>query len=433
MSEAPSRRLLGFWSCWALVVGTMIGSGVFLLPTTLAPFGLMAYGGFFLAGAGALSIGLVFARLAARTTRSGGPYIYVQDAFGGLLAFLNAWALWVSYWITIPILAVAFVGYLTIFSPSLHDAPLAQALAALALTWTLTLISMRGLREASFVQILMTLLKIVPLLLVAALACVFGRPANLPALDPTHAPPIATIAATTLLALWPFTGLEAGVIPAGNVDNPQRAIPRAVVTGVITAGLIYFIATFAVMLLVPAHALAGSAAPFADAARALGPWGAPLIAAGALVAIIGTLNGVLFCCGQLPMAVALDGLAPAALAKLNRGQSPYISLLLSAVLGSILLLANYTRGLVQAYTFLVTMATMVTLFPYLFSALAELKHSWRSARGWAIVALFASLYSLFAAFGSGWEALWQGALLTLVGVPVFYLGRRRKAALTPAS
>jgi APA family basic amino acid/polyamine antiporter len=433
MSEAPSRRLLGFWSCWALVVGTMIGSGVFLLPTTLAPFGLMAYGGFFLAGAGALSIGLVFARLAARTTRSGGPYIYVQDAFGGLLAFLNAWALWVSYWITIPILAVAFVGYLTIFSPSLHDAPLAQALAALALTWTLTLISMRGLREASFVQILMTLLKIVPLLLVAALACVFGRPANLPALDPTHAPPIATIAATTLLALWPFTGLEAGVIPAGNVDNPQRAIPRAVVTGVITAGLIYFIATFAVMLLVPAHALAGSAAPFADAARALGPWGAPLIAAGALVAIIGTLNGVLFCCGQLPMAVALDGLAPAALAKLNRGQSPYISLLLSAVLGSILLLANYTRGLVQAYTFLVTMATMVTLFPYLFSALAELKHSWRSARGWAIVALFASLYSLFAAFGSGWEALWQGALLTLVGVPVFYLGRQRKAALTAAS
>jgi len=426
--QQEQAKPLGFWACWALVVGTMVGSGVFLLPTQLAPFGLVGLGGLLVAGAGAITLALVFSRLASRTRRSGGPYVYVQEAFGDFLGFINAWALWVSYWIAIPIVAVAFVGYLVVFIPGLADNPAGQALSALGVTWTLTLISARGLREASFVQIAMTSLKIVPLAVIVGLGFVVGSPANLPAFNPTGAAILPTLATVALLALWPFTGFEVGVMPAGNVVNPERTIPRALVIGMVTVAAVYLAATVAVMLIVPAGALTHSTAPFADAARTLGPWGPQLIAGGALIAMAGTLNGVLFCCGQLPMAVAIDRLAPAVLARTNRGASPYVSLLLSAILGSILLLANYTRGLVGAYTFLVTMSTMISLLPYFFSALAELRHSWRSARGWAAVAIFAAGYSLFAMFGSGWDVLWQGAVLIVAGMPIYYIFRRARAA-----
>lgn len=425
----PEHKPLGFWSCWALVVGTVIGSGVLLLPTQLAPYGLAGLIGFAVAAVGALALALVFARLASRTQRSGGSYVYIQQAFGDLIGFLNAWALWVSYWIAIPIVATAFVGYLIVFAPGLAANPLYQALAALGVIWTLTLISARGLREASAVQILMTVLKIVPIVLVIALALFAGEASNLTLLaQNSSAPLLSSVAAVALLSLWPFTGFEVGVLPAGNVKDAERVIPRALVIGMSTVALVYFAAILAVMLLVPAGQLTHSTSPFADAARGLGAWGPPLVAAGAMVAMLGTLNGVLFCCGQVPMAVALDKHAPAILAETNRGESPYVSLLLSALLGSILLMANYSRGLVGAYTYLVQMSTMIVLLPYLFCALAELRHSWRSAKAWAGVSLVAAVFSLFAVFGSGWEALWQGGLLTLAGVPVYFLFRRQAAA-----
>lgn len=427
MGEA---KPLGFWSCWALVVGTVIGSGVLLLPTQLAPYGLAGMIGFCVAAVGALALALVFARLASRTQRSGGPYVYTQEAFGNLLGFLSAWALWVSYWIAIPVVATAFVGYLIVFVPALDDRPLYQALAALGVIWTLTLISARGLREASAVQMMMTILKIVPIILVIALALAAGEASNLALLTPAaDTPLLGGVAAVALLSLWPFTGFEVGVLPAGNVRDAERVIPRALVSGMLTVAVVYFAAILAVMLLVPAGQLQHSASPFADAARGLGPWGAPLVAAGAMVAILGTLNGVLFCCGQVPMALALDNHAPTVLAKTNSGASPYVSLLLSAALGSILLMANYARGLVGVYTFLVQMSTMTVLLPYLFCALAELRHSWRSAKAWAAVALTAVAFSLFAMFGSGREALWQGGLLTLAGVPFYFWFRR----LSPAT
>jgi len=185
---------------------------------------------------------------------------------------------------------------------------------------------------------------------------------------------------------------------------------------------------------VPAAELAHSQAPFADAARVLGPLGAPFIALGALIATSGTLNGVIFAAGQMPMAVAEDGKAPQWLAKINRGGAPYLSLLLSSALGAVLLILNYSRGLVDAYTFLLKMATATSLIYYFFCGLAELKHSWSSAKGWAAVAIFACAFSLFAIFGSGLEVTLWGGVLTLAGVPLYFLFRRRNtAAISPAA
>ena len=423
-TETP--RQLGFWTCWSLTVGIMIGSGIFLLPAVLAPYGQLSFGGWMITGGGSLLLSLVFARLAARTRRSGGVYTYARDAFGDLAGFLIAWGYWASYWIAIPAVAIAFTGYLVVFVPALEHSAMMQMAVSLALIWGLTLVNIRGLKEAGGLQILMTLLKLVPLLIIILLGATTGSAENLPRFNPSGEPLLAILATTALLTMWAFSGLEAGAMPAGDVRDPERTIPRALVLGTLTVAFVYIASTAAVMLLIPADILAGSTAPYADAARHLGSWGPPLIAAGALISTAGALNGIIFVAGQLPMAVALDGLAPEKLARRNKGGAPAFSLILAASLASLLLVLNYSRGLIGAFSFLVMMSTLTFMLPMISSALAELRHSWASARGWAAVAAIALLYSLFATAGSGVAIIAWGVLLLICGLPVFYYGRARK-------
>ena len=424
---APSAKLIGFWGCWSLAVGTMIGSGVFMLPAVLAPYGLLSFGGWLLTAAGSVAIALVLGRLAGRTTRTGGMQVYAQDTFGDLTGFLVAWSYWIACCISTSALAVAFVGYFAVLVPALAGQPVYQALVALVAIWTLTAVSIRGVKEAGFVQLVMTLLKLVPLLLIIGLAVVAGKTEYVPPINPTGGSPLAVLSMTAMLTMYAFLGMECGVTPAGNVKDPTRTIPRAVVTGTLTVVVIYIGSTAAVMLLVPADVLATSTSPFADAARGLGDWGPWMVTVGALVAVCGSMNGNIFITGQLPMAAALDGLAPKFLARLNKGEAPWVSLVLGSVLASVVLLANYSRGLVGAFTFLLTMTTLAALAPYLVCALAELKRSWKSARNWAIVAALAAAYSVFAIFGSGWEAIVWGAVLVIVGLPIHVLMQRSKA------
>lgn len=430
MSEQQAAKPLGFWSCWSLSVGVMIGSGIFLLPTVLAPFGLLSFGGWLITGAGSILLALVFARLSSRTSRSGGPYVYAHEAFGDLTGFTIAWGYWISYWTAVPAVAIAFVGYLTVFIPQLSDNAVAQALTALGAIWTLTLINMRGLKEGGFVQLVMTLLKLIPLFAIIGLGLAAGQTANLPALNPSQGSPLAVLAATALLTMWAFVGFECATAPAGAVKDAQRVIPRAVLIGTITVTLVYLAATASVMLLVPADVLANSTSPFAEAARGLGAWGPTLITIGALISTAGSLNGNIFVSGQMPMAVALDGLAPRILTRLSKGGSPYVALVLSSTMGSLLLVANYSRGLIGAFTFLLMMSTVATLVPYFFSAAAELRFSLKSARGWAGVALLGALYALFAIVGSGLEVMAWGAVLFLAAIPIYFVLRSRRASLS---
>ncbi|MEZ5956289.1 MAG: amino acid permease [Hyphomonadaceae bacterium] len=432
-AQDHTDKPLGFWSCWSLVVGCMIGSGIFLVPSQLAPYGLLSFGGWIIAGVGSIALALVFGRLAARTQANGGPYAYARQSFGDFTGFLMGWAYWLSFVIGVPTVAIAFVGYLGVFVPVLNGNPIAQLSAAIALIAAFTYVNVRGLREMSAAQITLTLLKIVPLVAIIGLAVPAGSAETLPSFNPSGGSILAALAATALIALWPFTGFEVVTLPAANVKDCERTIPRALTTGMLTVVVIYLCANAAVMLLVPAAQLAQSTAPFADAARALGPWGPNVIAAGALVATAGTINGLIFTCGQMPMAVAADRLAPRWLAHTTERGTPHLALILSAVLGSIMLALNYARGFLDAFEFLLKMATSLGLIYYVVVALAELRHSWRSAKGWAAIAVVGIAYSLFAAFGSGLEVLFWGIALMAAGVPLYFIFRRDVLAVSPTS
>jgi len=425
--EQPKAKVIGFWQCWAFSVGTMIGSGIFMMPAVLAPYGGLSFGGWLLTAGGSIMIALAISRLAARTTRSGGISVYVEDAVGGLPAFLVTWLYWTGCWTSNTGLAIAFVGYFIVLAPGVGGDPLYQMGVALAVMWTLTLVAMRGTRDAGFVQLLLTVLKLLPLAAIVGLAFVIGRSENLPEFNPTGEDPIKVLSITALATMYAFLGLEIGAVPAGNVRDPQRTGPRAVVIATITAALVYIASTAAVMALVPANVLATSTSPFADAARGLGEWAPIFITVGALISVMGALNGSIFVTGQIPMAAALEGQAPRALGRLNRNEAPWVALAFSGVLATVLLVMNYQRGLVGAYTFVLTMATLTTLVPYLVCGLIELKHSWRSAKGWALVGLVAAVYCAFAIWGSGLEVLLWCGVLAIAGVPVYYLGRSKQA------
>jgi len=430
MAQTKKAQPLGFWACWSLTAGIMIGSGIFLLPSILAPFGMMSFAGWSLTTLGSIAIALVIARLSSRTKRSGGVYIYAQDSFGDLTGFLIAWGYWAAYCISIPAIAIAFVGYFAVFFPSVETSLRGQALTALALIWVLTFINMRSLKGTGFLQILMTLLKIIPLLLIIALGFIAGEQANLPQINPSQGSVISIMATTALLTMWAFSGLEAGTIPASNVKNPQKTIPRAIIIGTLSVAFIYIASTYAVMRLVPSEVLIGSTSPFAEAATALGSWGPPLIAIGAMIATAGSLNGVIFVAGQMPMALAIDGMAPKIFLQKDPAKPPQTSLILGSFLGSLLLAANNTKGLIDAFTFLAMMGTLSVLVPLLVSAAAEFLHSYKPAKFWAVIALLAGIYSLFAIFGSGLTVILWGLVLMLCGLPVYFWLKRNAENLS---
>ena len=396
MNTDSETKPLGFWTCWSLVVGCMIGSGIFLVPTQLAPYGLLSFGGWIIAGVGSIALALVFGRLAARTQCNGGPYAYARQSFGDFTGFLMGWAYWLSFVIGVPTVAIAFVGYLGVFIPALNGNPAAELSAAIALIAVFTFINIRGLKEKSAAQITLTLLKIVPIV--------------------------------ALIALWPFTGFEVVTLPATNVKNCERTIPQALTSGMLTVVVLYLCASAALMLLLPPTQLAHSTAPFAEAARAFGPWGPNVIAAGALVATAGTINGLIFTCGQMPMAIAADGLAPRWLARMTKHGTPHLALMLSSALGVAMLALNYARGFLDAFEFLLKMATSLGLIYYVVVAFAEFRHSAKSARAWASIAVIGIAYSVFAAFGSGLEVLLWGLALMAAGVPLYFFFKRNGAA-----
>lgn len=434
-----AKKALGFWMCTALVVGNMIGSGVFLLPASLGPFGGISIVGWLVSASGAMCLALVFARLGRLRPETGGPYAYARDGFGELGAFLVAWAYWISMWTTNAALAVAFTSYLTVFWPALATTPLLAGAASLGSVWLLTVVNVSGVRTAGAVQLVTTVLKLLPLLAICAVGVFFFNAGHFEPFNASGQATLPAVSATVTLTLWAFLGLESGTVPADHVRDPERTIPRATVVGTLIATAVYILGTMVVMGIIAPAVLAQSTAPFADAARVIwGSWGAYVLGAGAAISCFGALNGWILLSGQLPYAAARDGLLPGPLARLSSRQTPAVGILVSSIVSSVLIAMNYTRGLVAAFTFMILLATLATLIPYVFSSLAVFlvrgpsgDRPSRLGLGASIVAGAAFLYSLWAIGGSGEEAVFWGFLLIVAGLPV-YVGmvwwRRRHAA-----
>ena len=431
-SRGAPQRALGFWMCTALVVGNIIGMGIFLLPAGLAPYGFNATIGWVITLAGCLVLARVFARLAREFPHAGGPYAYMRDHFGEGIAFMTLWCYWISLWITNATLAVGVVGYLVALFPGFVAVP--TAIAALGLVWCFVVVSLFGARTGGGVQVVTTVLKLVPMVVVIGLGAwwLLTEPASYVRSLPTTPITLHDTMAASTIALFAMLGLESASVPAGQVRDPGRTIPRATLVGTLIAAVVYIIVSTIPMLLIPQDELAKSSAPFvALLDHMLGAGSGRWLALFVIISGLGAMNGWTLLVGELTRTMARHGVLPAVLARGNRRGAPAVALVATGVLASAMVLMSYSKSLVQGFVFLTTVVTAANLPLYLGCSLALLvmgrKRGPATARGLVPLGLLGAGYAVFAIIGIGTESLLWALALAAAGLPVYWAMRWRRA------
>jgi APA family basic amino acid/polyamine antiporter len=427
MNQNRNNKKLGLWMSTSLVIGNMIGAGVFLMPAALAAYGGISIVGWVASSLGTFVLALVFSKLSKLfRDKSGGPYAYTRVGFGEFAGFLVAWGYWISVWIGMAVLAIAFVSALSILFPVLGNNSLVSVLTGLSAIWFLTWVNSRGVRESGKIQVVTTILKLTPILMIIVGGFFFFNIDNFIPFNVSDSSNFEAIAITSTMTLYAFLGFESATIPSDNVKNPGKTIPRATILGTLITTMVYILGTIAVMGMVPLGELAISPAPFADAMGVMtGGSGRGLVACGAAIAAFGALNGWILIVGQLPRATAKDKLFPGIFKKENKQGVPVYGMLIGSALATVLMLMNYSEGLVEQFRFLILLGTLTALVPYLFTAasyvsiLLEKKlpsQPWLGIYGMGSLAFS---YAIWAIFGAGEKSVFWGFILLMLGIPFY--------------
>ena len=421
MMDADSKpKLLGPWMSMSMVVGYMIGSAIFLLPATLAPYGRNAFFAWGVTIGGTLCLALAFSRLAAQNR--GGPQAYMEQAFGADAAYYTMWIYWISVITSTAAIAVAFGGAISATFPGLFGPDWIVPLS-LAAILVVTAINVRGVHSAGEFQVATTLIKLLPLfavMVVLALRLSSGRPA-----EPLAPTPItgAGIAAASALMLFSLVGFEAATVAAGKTRDPERIVPFATLGGTALTGLLYFFSCSAAMLLLPYATAANSRSPFADAiAPAWGSGVGQLIAALTAVSAIGALNASVLIQGEVGQVMARKGNLPRLLERGNSRLAPVSSLIVTGVIAALFVSFNASRTFVGLYVFITLISTVASLVLYGAGAIAALKLKLSPVIHWLVIA--GVIYALWTFYGAGLEACLWGLALLVAGWPIRLISRR---------
>jgi basic amino acid/polyamine antiporter, APA family len=430
-------KTLGVAACTAIVVGNMVGSGFYLSPSALAPYGILAIVFWIVMGGGAICLGLTFARLSRLAPATGGPYAYTRMGFGDFAGFLVAWGYWISIWASLPAIAVAFTGSLFELVPAFQgNRPLA-VIVTLGVMWLVVLTNLRGVKEAGLVAEVTTYSKLVPFVAISVFGLLFIRPENVSEFNPSGQSLLASAATLAPLTMFAYLGLESATVPAGDVKDPGRTIPRSTIIGVSIAALLYVLGTTVVLGVVPREELVKSAAPFADAARIMwGAWAADIVGIAVMISSLGALNGWTLLMGQVPMAAAQDKLFPALFGRLSSRGVPAVGVVFSAILATVLVLLQAAggSGFAAFYSLVVGLATMTAVVPYAFCALSVGLVAAKSNKGRVprvtAVEWVAFVFSMFTLYGCGPTPVLYGFVLLMLGIPVYVWQRRAQSEAT---
>ena len=423
------NQKIGLLAATSLVVGNIIGAGIFVLPASLGKFGSISIVGWLFTATGALILAKIFSNFSKKLKgKSGGPYIYSKVVFGDFIGFLVAWGYWISCWVNNAAIAVAIVSALSFFFPELVTNPFYATLTGLSFIWFFTFTSSKGIKSSGNIQILTTIAKLIPLVLIILFGFFIFDLEIFPEFNLTDQNDFEILPVVAVMTLYAFLGLECASIPAENIKNPEKTIPKATMVGTLISTLIYILSTIVLFGIIPAENLVNSPAPFAEAGEIIGgKYFGFLISAGAAISAIGALNGWILITSYMPMTMANDRLFPKVFAKKNKKGFPYLSLLLGSILTSFVMTMNYTDGLVDRFEFLILLTTLSTLIPYFFVSVSYILfhvekrlfkiNSFRSV----ILGLFGSLYSLWAIFGSGIDSIVYGTILLILGIPIYLI------------
>lgn len=422
----------------ALVIGNIVGTGVFLLPASLSAYGTVSLVSMVLVTIGAIALAMVFGKLGARIPAGGGPYAYARDAFGEFAGYWNAWSFWLTAWIGNAAIAVVWVNYVNYF---LHwDTRLGQTVLAMVGLWIPALINLSGVKNIGAFALITSVLKFIPLVFVGVVGLFFVQSANFGPFNATTGSWLAALSTAGALALFIYSGVESVTIVAEKVRDPVRNIGKASVYGVVICAAMYLLSTFAIFGIVPHAQLVDSSAPFADAINTMfgGSVGGGIMAVCAIVSGIGALNGWTMLVAEMPLAAAKDGMFPKAFTRESRRGAPWFGIVLGTALTSLVVVYSYF-GTEQGFEAILLIATFTTVIPYFFSACAQLY--WlvtgaRQVQGARLgrdlaVSVVAILFGFWMTFGAGKDAIFIGFLMMLVGIPIYIWVKSKRGEYGP--
>jgi APA family basic amino acid/polyamine antiporter len=428
----------------ALIMGSIIGVGIFNLPTSLAAYGPITLLSMGLTTIGAIALALMFAALSRRLPADGGPYAYSRVAFGNTVGFFNAWSYWITAWAGNAAIAVGWVLYVEEFINKGHN-KLFTVLLVLVGLWIPAAINLSGAKNMGSVQLITTVLKFIALAFMSTVGLFYIKSANFTPWNISGESAISAIGGGMAIALFSYLGVEVASVAAGKVRDPDRNVPKSTIFGTLATAVVYMLSLTAVFGIVPSKTLQNSDAPFSTAINTMfgGTWAGYTMAVLVIISGFGALNGWTMICAEMPFAAAKDGLFPDQFKKMSKSDVPYFGIIASTVLASVAMIINYLgSGGATVFTTLVLMTGITSAIPYGFSALAQIKwrvmdqramHTPRFARD-LIVAILALVFSiLFIIYsrntGHSPFVYWAPYLLAggalLLGIPV-YLARRGK-------
>ncbi|HQS84288.1 MAG: hypothetical protein B7Y25_01380 [Alphaproteobacteria bacterium 16-39-46] len=429
-------RQLGLFTATCLIVGNLIGMGVFILPSALASLGVIGLFGWGITTVGALSLALIFAFLAQHMSAEGGIYAYSRAAFGDYVGFQVAWNYWIASWTGNTAFVISIPAYLSILWPELNDNHNLSLCVSLGILWAIVGMQCLGIKQAAIFQNISTVLKLIPLILIPVVGIFYIKAEHFSFshIDPSLSVSKA-LAEASILTIWAFIGIESATIPAQSIKNPKKTIPRATVIGTLLTAVVYILGAVAILGVVGPEALQGTKAPYAVAAGQIFTqfpvrWIEMFVACGAVISGIGCLNGWVLLQAQMPFAASKDGLFPKFFERGFYKGTPIYGLIFSSILVSILLLMSQSKSLIHQYVFVVKISTLCMLVAYIYptvSSLILLKNpSKLSFFGYLSLVIVGMSYILWAMFGAGAEIVCYNALFFFGSTPLYYWIQKRK-------
>ncbi len=433
----------GLTAAMALIVGSIIGVGIFNLPTSLAGYGPITLVSMALTTVGALALALLFAALSRRLPADGGPYAYARAGFGNPLGFINAWSYWITAWAGNAAIAVGWVLYVEHFINKGHTKWITVLLVLVGL-WIPAAVNLSGVKNMGSVQVITTIIKFAALAFISVVGLFYIKSANFTPWNVSGESTINAIGGGMAIALFSYLGVECAAVAAAKVRNPDRNVPRATILGTIATAVVYMLSLTVIFGIVPTASLAKANAPFSDAANAIfgGTWAGNVMAVAVIISGFGALTGWTMICAEMPLAAAKDGLFPERFKRMSKRQVPVFGIIASTALASVAIVINYVGSSgATVFTTLVLMTGITSAIPYGFSALAQLKWRWMDHRAMhtprfvrdMIVAVLALVFSvLFIVYSRNtgnsfwvyWAPYFLAAGALVLGIPV-YLSQRR--------
>ena len=421
-------RKLGPVLATVVVAGNMIGSGIFLLPATLASVGSLTVLGWVIGTVGALALALLFSKLAQRKPLAGGPATYAYDAFGRFWGSQSSLWYWAACLIGNVAIALAASSYLSSFF-GLNPGPVMGALLTVVLLWLVTVVNLVSPRFVGQFDGLLLVAGLIPLLLVVTVGWVsFDAAQFRESWNVSGQPMYQALPNSLALVFWAFTGLESASVAAAVVDKPERNVPIATIAGVLIAAVIYIAASIVIFGLAPAEDIANSNAPFAlAAAKMLGPTAGPLVALCGGLKALGTLAGWVLMSAQVSRAAADRGLLPQMFARTRSGDTPVAGLLIAGLIGTAMILMTIAPTLGKQFGLMAEASTLFALLTYLGACAAALRYR---VAGEKLVAVIGAVFCVFVI---GWSTapVLIATLISLAVFAVLYLPLSRQRYLLP--